>query len=42
MSAGIAVYPEHGKQGEELISRADEMLYQSKQDGRNRISVASA
>lgn len=42
MSAGIAVYPEHGKQGEELISRADEMLYQSKQDGRNRISVAAA
>lgn len=38
-SAGIAVFPEHGEQSEQLLARADEMLYKSKQDGRNRISV---
>jgi diguanylate cyclase (GGDEF)-like protein/PAS domain S-box-containing protein len=39
LSAGIAIFPLHGRSGEELITRADEMLYRSKQQGRNRISV---
>ena len=39
LSAGIAVFPDHGSDPEQLFSRADEMLYKSKNDGRNRISV---
>jgi len=38
--AGIAIYPGHGKNGEELILCADEMLYQSKHSGRNQVSIA--
>jgi diguanylate cyclase (GGDEF)-like protein/PAS domain S-box-containing protein len=41
LSAGIALFPEHGENPGELISRADEMLYKSKQTGRNRIAVYS-
>lgn len=40
MSAGIATFPKHCQSANQLFSRADEMLYKSKQDGRNRISVA--
>lgn len=40
LSAGIAIYPGHGKKGEELILCADEMLYQSKHSGRNQVSIA--
>lgn len=39
LSAGIAVFPEHGRTANVLLTRADEMLYQSKAAGRNRISV---
>lgn len=39
MSAGIAVFPKPCKSPDQLFSRADEMLYKSKQQGRNRISV---
>lgn len=39
LSAGIAVFPNHGKAADLLLARADEMLYKSKQNGRNRISV---
>lgn len=39
LSAGIAVFPEHAEGAEQLLSRADEMLYKSKREGRNRISV---
>jgi len=34
-SIGIAVYPEHGKTYEDLLSRADEAMYRSKSTGRN-------
>jgi len=34
-SIGIAVYPEHGRTYEELISHADEAMYRSKNKGRN-------
>jgi two-component system cell cycle response regulator len=39
VSAGIAVFPEHGDTAELLLERADAMLYRSKNGGRNRISV---
>lgn len=39
LSAGIAVFPDHGRTSDLLVTRADEMLYKSKQEGRNRITV---
>ena len=39
LSAGIAVFPDHGSSPDELLARADEMLYKSKREGRNRTSV---
>lgn len=39
LSAGVAVFPEHGDTPGLLVTRADEMLYRSKQEGRNRVSV---
>lgn len=35
-SIGISLYPEHGKDFEPLISRADKALYRAKHDGRSR------
>ena len=40
-SAGIAGFPEHGEAIGLLLSRADEMLYRSKKEGRNRVTVCS-
>lgn len=39
LSAGIAAYPDHGTDPEKLIGLADQMLYRSKNAGRNRVSV---
>jgi diguanylate cyclase (GGDEF)-like protein len=39
ISAGVAVFPEHGSTPEELTHAADQALYRSKQDGRNRVTV---
>ena len=39
VSIGIAGYPGHGSSISELISRADEALYQSKKQGKNRVTV---
>lgn len=39
ISMGIACYPKHGKDGEELIRNADAALYQAKEQGRNRVIV---
>lgn len=39
LSAGIAIFPDHGDSASLLLGRADEMLYKSKQEGRNRIMV---
>ena len=35
-SMGIALYPQHGSQAEQLLRRADQAMYQAKQSGRNR------
>jgi diguanylate cyclase (GGDEF)-like protein/PAS domain S-box-containing protein len=39
LSAGVAEFPAHGDDMDTLLARADEMLYRSKSEGRNRISV---
>lgn len=39
MSFGMAVYPDHGDDPEQIIIKADKALYLSKQAGRNRVTV---
>lgn len=39
LSIGIAVYPDHGQDGGTVISKSDNALYQSKHEGRNRVTV---
>jgi diguanylate cyclase (GGDEF)-like protein len=39
ISGGVATYPEDATNHEELIQRADEGLYRSKADGKNRITL---
>jgi diguanylate cyclase (GGDEF)-like protein/PAS domain S-box-containing protein len=39
LSFGIAGYPDHGQEADEVIIRADQALYQSKANGRNRVTV---
>ena len=39
-SAGIAIFDQHGRTGEELIRAADKALHKAKQQGRNCIVVA--
>lgn len=39
LSAGIAMFPDHGNDPALLLARADEMLYRSKQEGRNRVTL---
>ncbi|WP_237392046.1 sensor domain-containing diguanylate cyclase [Paenibacillus dendrobii] len=40
LSAGIAAFPVHGRSVKQLVKKADEALYQSKKDGRNRTTVS--
>ncbi|HCW50957.1 MAG TPA: hypothetical protein DGR79_02665 [Clostridiales bacterium] len=37
VTAGVATYPEHAAEPDELILRADEAMYQGKHRGRNRV-----
>jgi len=39
LSFGIAAYPNHGSDWEQVVSNADKALYQSKRNGRNRVTV---
>lgn len=39
LSIGVAFYPEHGKEYQELWSNGDKALYMSKNSGRNQISI---
>ncbi|OGF49868.1 MAG: hypothetical protein A2231_05210 [Candidatus Firestonebacteria bacterium RIFOXYA2_FULL_40_8] len=38
-SIGVASYPVDAKKLNELIARADEMLYKAKESGRNRVCL---
>ncbi len=41
-SIGIAIYPEHGETGEQLLVNADNAMYSAKMNGRNSIQFFSA
>jgi diguanylate cyclase (GGDEF)-like protein len=41
ISVGVARFPDHGKTTRDIIRAADEVLYQAKRDGRNRVRGAS-
>ena len=40
VSGGLAIYPQDGAEPEELIERADQALYFSKDRGKNKLSLA--
>lgn len=39
MSFGVAVFPEHGQEADELVIKADKAMYRAKQKGGNRVDV---
>jgi len=39
VSAGVAIYPEHGLSIKDLLSKADAAMYRAKELGRNRVHV---
>jgi diguanylate cyclase (GGDEF)-like protein len=41
LSAGVAGFPQHGKNRDEVIAAADSALYSAKQNGRNRVTSAT-
>lgn len=41
-SVGVAVYPEHGSSGAELLKNADQAMYRVKRDGRNQVWLYQA
>ena len=42
ISAGVAIFPDHGSSGKEVIRAADAALYQAKEAGRDRVVVAAS
>jgi diguanylate cyclase (GGDEF)-like protein len=40
ISAGVAIFPEHGKTASDVIHAADQALYRAKREGRNRVAAA--
>ncbi|MDI6782915.1 MAG: diguanylate cyclase [bacterium] len=40
VSIGIAVYPDHGTNPQDLLKKADQALYSAKEKGRNRVCIA--
>jgi diguanylate cyclase (GGDEF)-like protein len=42
VSVGVAVYPEHGSTGAEMLRKVDQALYLAKSNGRNRVEEAGA
>jgi diguanylate cyclase (GGDEF)-like protein len=41
-SLGVAIYPDHGEQGDELLSAADKALSRAMVEGGNRVAAAEA
>jgi diguanylate cyclase (GGDEF)-like protein/PAS domain S-box-containing protein len=39
-SMGVAVFPDHGRSAQTLIAAADKAMYRSKNEGRNRVTLA--
>lgn len=37
LSTGVALYPEDGRHGKDVLERADKALYRAKESGRNRV-----
>jgi len=42
LSAGVAIYPQHGRTIETVLRAADTALYRAKQEGRDRVIVAES
>ena len=40
VSAGVAVFPDHGQTVEEVLLSSDKALYESKRNGRNRVTLS--
>ena len=40
ISLGVAIYPDHGSTGDEVLRSADKALYRAKSEGRDRVVVA--
>ncbi|HUY82602.1 MAG TPA: GGDEF domain-containing protein, partial [Acidobacteriaceae bacterium] len=41
ISIGVSAFPDHGATGDELVRAADKALYRAKEEGRDRVVVAS-
>ena len=39
-SIGVAVFPDHGQELDDVVAAADLAMYQAKRDGRDRIAIA--
>jgi diguanylate cyclase (GGDEF)-like protein len=39
-SIGVALFPQHGNDPQQLIKQADEAMYRAKREGRNRVVIA--
>jgi len=42
LSVGVATFPEHGSNSDDLLRMADKALYQSKSGGRDRVTIATS
>ncbi|MEP7359333.1 MAG: diguanylate cyclase, partial [Anaerolineales bacterium] len=40
ISVGVSIFPDHGRDGAELMRAADSALYQAKRAGRNQMAMA--
>ena len=40
ISVGLSIYPELGETSAELMRKADQALYQAKENGRDRVIIA--
>lgn len=41
ISLGVAIFPNHGANGQAVLNAADSALYQAKNTGRNRVVIAN-